>query len=149
MAAHVNAHVLPYINDHASLTFEEIFKRWARQQYPQANKVGTWWGNALNRRLRQTESRASEKIDLVGLQNHNIEIIGEAKWTNKVMTLDVLTDLRNYKIPAMNQSGLSTSKLPIIVLTSKSGFSQELITAAESDMNVRLVLAKDILTEVR
>ena len=146
--AHVTAHILPRIHNHVSLTFEEIFKRWARQQYPQANNVGTWWGNSLNR-LRQAGDRTSEEVDMVGLQDHNIEIVGEAKWTNKVMPVGVLTDLRNYKIPAMNQSGLNTPKPPIIVLTNKSGFSQELIRAAAADATVRLVPAKDILTQVR
>lgn len=146
--AHVNLHILPNLNEHTSFAFEEVFKRWSRQAYPQASKVGTWWGPALNP-LRKIGSRTSEEIDLVGLQNRNVEIVGEAKWTNKEMTLDVLTDLREYKIPALTQSGLRTPTPPIIVLASKSGFSKSLISAAKSDANVRLVLASELLSEVQ
>lgn len=57
----------------------------------------------------------------------------EAKWTNRALGADVLTDLLDYKLPAMAQAGLDIDRTEI-VLASRSGFTKGLeALAADRD----------------
>jgi len=145
---HIEQNITPLLANHTSPTFEELFRRWIRQEYPQASKVGAWWGPSLNH-LRRTKERSSEEIDAVGMKHQNLEVVGEAKWTNKKMPMSVLTDLYTFKIPAMVQAGFRTPNPAVIVLVSRSGFANELEKAAANDSNIRLITAQDILERVR
>lgn len=141
---YVESRVAPALADHAAQTFEEVLRDWVRARYgAEAPAVGGWWGPALHP-LRRAKRRFTEEIDAVGLDGRAVRVVAEAKWTSSPMDTDVLRDLREYKIPALAQSGLSTEGTSI-VLTARSGFSRRLVDAAGSDPAVRLVRAKDIL----
>ena len=141
--AHVRNHVIPYLPDHTSLPFEDVLRRSIRQDYPQAPNVGAWWGPALNAQ-RQAKIRFTEEIDAVAVKGRNVLVVGEAKWTNKDLPLDVLTDLQQFKIPALAQAGWTISKDVQIVLGSKSGFTKA-VTAAADDESIHLVTAQELL----
>lgn len=146
--SHVTKHIIPFLSEHTSPEFEHVFRRWIRQQYESASRVGGWWGNALNEH-RKTGLRSTEEIDAVGIASKKVVVVGEAKWTNALLGIDVLTDLLTHKIPALNQGALNTPNNCKIVLTSRSGFTDGVKEAAALDANIRLVLASDLLAEVR
>lgn len=147
-ASHVKHHVMPALSEHSASTFEDLTRRWLRQEYPEAAKVGAWWGPALNTE-RRAKRRFTEEVDAVGLKGKTCAVVGEAKWTHKVIPLDVLTDLLQYKIPALEQAGYKPSADLRIVLAGKTGFSAGLHQAAAGDTRVNLVTAATILTQVR
>ena len=145
---HVKEHVLGELADHTSSEFEHLVQRWARQQYPAAAQVGAWWGPALNKE-RRAKSRFSEEIDLVGLESKNLVVAGEAKWTTKPLGYDVLSQLLDYKLPALVQAGFALPDRLPIVLASRGGFSKQVQAAREADSRIRLVAAADLLQQVR
>jgi uncharacterized protein len=146
--SHAKRHVLPYLTEHTSLSFENAFRRWVRQEYGEAGQVGAWWGPALNAQ-RRAKLRFTEEVDAVGVKHKSVVVVGEAKWTNKLMPLDVLTDLLKYKVPAMEQAGF---RLPAdglqIVLASRSGFTAALESSAHDDPRIALVTAERLLQDV-
>lgn len=144
--SHVQVNVLPYLADHSAPAFEEAVTSWMRQRYTGSSEVGTWWGSALNS-LRAKRERFTEEIDTVVLNGKVVTAVAEAKWTNKVMGADILTDLLDYKLPALNQAGFKTSGADL-VLASRSGFSDGLQALAASTPNTHLVLARDLLTDL-
>jgi AAA+ ATPase superfamily predicted ATPase len=146
--AHVRNHVVPYLPEHTSLPFEDVFRRSIRQDYPQAPNVGAWWGPALNAH-RQAKTRFTEEIDAVGVKGNNVLVVGEAKWTNRDLPRDVLTELQEFKIPALMQAGWNISKELHIVLSSKNGFTKGVVAAATADERIHLVHAKDLLSRER
>lgn len=136
--------VQPYLSEHISLTFERVVTEWMRKNYRDAApQVGSWWGNALNN-LRRTHEPSSEEIDVVVLDGRKVLAVAEAKWTNGDMTADVLTDLDNYKLPALAQAGFEVSGADI-VLAAKRDFSESLQTLAGTRSNVTLLPAHEML----
>jgi hypothetical protein len=112
---------------------------WLRKNYGGAAlNFGRWWGNAANAH-RRTGERSSEEIDAVGSRRKRITIVGEAKWTSKVLTPAIVADLRTYKIPALAESDFNVADNPTIVLFSKSGYSNDLVEMAAFDPTIELV----------
>lgn len=142
--AHVREHVIPNLAHHTSLLFEEEVRRWARLQYPDASRLGPWWGRALDS-ARAAGIRTSEEIDVVGLANQNVVLIGEVKWENRKTSVKVLNDLLTYKLPAVKQAKFKITAPPRIVICSRSGFTDSLIRLAEKCGDVDLVPARSVL----
>ena len=142
--AHVRKHVMPNLAHHTSLVFEEEVRRWARQQYPDVSKLGAWWGRALDSE-RAAGTRFSEEVDVVGLADRNILLIGEVKWENKHTSAKVLDDLLTYKLPALKQAKFKIPADPRVIICSRSGFSTSLIRMAEDRGGVDLVAARTVL----
>lgn len=132
-----------FVNDHVSQQFELWCCEYVRRQ-GLATTVGSWWGNALNTE-RRTGNRSSEEVDVVGIKRGKVVVIGEAKWTNKAMNVEVLSDLTIYKIPALEQAGFSISPNRTIVLFSRSGFDKALTDSALQDPRLQLINAADAL----
>lgn len=146
--AHIRQVVLPSLADHTARVFEEALLVWVRQSAAAATPlVGPWWGPSLNP-LRMRRERFTEEIDAVGLNGNQVTVVAEAKWTGRPMPATILTDLRDYKIPALAQAGLKTTPQPHIVLASRSGFSSGLRQLAEPDPTVRLIQAEELLQEI-
>ena len=144
--AHVEANILPHLAAHTAPVFEEAVTTWMRHRHAGSTEVGTWWGSALNH-LRATKERFTEEVDTVVLSGKNITAVAEAKWTSKPMSADVLTDLLNYKLPALAQAGFKTAGVDL-VLASRSGFTDGLLDLAASIPNAHLVEARDLLAEL-
>lgn len=144
---HVQNYVTPNLADHTSIEFEHVFHRWVRQQYPTAQKVGWWWGKAANVH-RVARTRSSEEVDMVGLAARKVIVVGEAKWTNDPLSYDVLTDLIDFKLPALVDAGMRVPPTREIVLTSRAGFRDGLKNAAATMSDVHLITAERLLREV-
>ncbi len=138
--------ISPMLPEHISLTFEALCRRWVRTT-ERATRVGEWRGNSLNK-LRRDGTRRSEEIDVVGLKRSAVAILGECKWTKRPMGLDVLTDLDEFKIPALRQTGVRMAKDAQIVLLSKSGFTSELTRAANQRQDVVIVDVAQVVGEL-
>lgn len=122
-------------------TFEELCVLYVRRTYgATAPAVGGWWGPALNR-YRRDKSRLSEEIDVAAAARSTLRLVGECKWTSSPMPLSVLTDLREFKLPAIEQEGhLKVPRGgPRVLLFSRSGFARDLEQAADGDPMVQLV----------
>lgn len=145
---HVKEHVLPELAGHTAREFERLLQRWTRQNLPGAAQVGAWWGPALNPE-RRAKRRFTEEIDVVGLKDKHVVLVGEAKWTTKPLPYSVLSDLVQYKLPALAQADFKTRRGVTILLASRSGFSQQLREAAENDDRITLLDADVLLSQVR
>jgi uncharacterized protein len=138
--------IAPVFADHVSPSFESLCRRWGLTA-GHATKVGSWWGNALNEH-RRTGTRTSEEVDVVGLKRGVVSLVGECKWTNQQMKLDVLTDLDTYKLPALRQTGVRVASAPTIALFSKSGFAAGLVEAAAERDGIMLISPDRIVSEL-
>ncbi|MDA8357601.1 MAG: ATP-binding protein [Actinomycetota bacterium] len=134
-----DAEVRPALNDHTAPTFEAWCRRWTRSNLGSiAPSVGRWWGRALDP-LRKTRTRESEEIDIVGIGRSRVTVVGEAKWRNREMTADALTDLDRYKLPALQQDGYRLATQLRVLLFSRAGYTDGLLNLAASDDRVTLV----------
>ena len=147
--AHFRGAVIPDLADHVANTFEEICTQWTRHNYGErAQQFGAWWGNARND-LRQTGERTSEEIDIVGMQRNRVTVVGECRWRNDRMDVNVLKELDEFKIPALEQGGLKPAADHIKLLFSRGGFSDGLRNAANSDSSLVLVAVDELIDLTR
>lgn len=139
-ADHYEAEIAPALPGHVAPVFEGLCRRWVRRNLgSRATQVGPWWGRSLDR-LRADGERGSEEIDVVGTARSRVTVVGECKWTSGRMTAKVLDDLERYKLPALRQAGARLAGGgPTILLFSKSGFKDSLVTEAAAREDVRLV----------
>lgn len=145
--AHVTRNVVPHLADHAAPAFEDAVVSWVRRRAAGATSVGAWWGPSLHR-LRAAKERFTEEIDAVALHHRDVSVVAEAKWTSKPVGARVLSDLLEYKLPALAQAGLDTTASEL-VLVSKSGFSAGLRELADTIPRVLLMPASDVLDELK
>jgi hypothetical protein len=137
-AEHYDRNVGPHLPEHASWIFERICQTWVRGQFAKTtDTVGSWWGLARHD-LRKSGSRGSEEIDVVGGRGTRATVVGECRWQSRPMKQEVLSDLLEFKIPALTQTGVETSDAEI-VLFSKAGFTDGLRTKAGQRGDVTLV----------
>lgn len=141
------AEVAPALPEHIAPAFESLSRRWVRANLGgEASRIGTWWGPALHE-LRAKDERQSEEIDVVGLHRGRVSIVGECKWTTKPISVSLLKEIERYKLPALKQSGARLRKGgPLIVLFSRSGFTDGLKTAARDDEKLRLVEIEELVS---
>jgi AAA+ ATPase superfamily predicted ATPase len=110
----------PEINNFMGLCFEEICKQWlwhknAAGEFPFVfSNVGRWWGNDPN-------MKEEAEIDIVAIENTSSPekedaILGECKWTNKAIDVDVIAKLER-------RSDLFRFRKKYLYLFSKSGFT--------------------------
>ncbi len=140
------AEVAPALSEHIAPAFETLCRRWVRANLgSEASRVGSWWGPALHE-LRAKHERETEEIDLVGLHHSRVSVVGECKWTAKPVSVSLLAEIERYKLPALRQSGAKTHKAgPLIVLFSRSGFTDGLKAAAEENEHLRLVEIDELI----
>ncbi|HWT92981.1 MAG TPA: ATP-binding protein [Solirubrobacteraceae bacterium] len=132
--------------DHVSPTFEALCRQFTLQAGA-ATRIGSWWGNALNEH-RRSGLRQTEEIDVVGLSRGVVSIVGECKWTSREMPHKVLSDLEQYKLPALGQASRIAKSGPQIVLFSKSGFDAKLQEDAAARDDLRLVDVREVVGEL-
>lgn len=137
--------VAPALAQHIAPAFEQLCRRWVRAELGgTASRVGSWWGPALHR-LRKAGERESEEIDVVGTRRGRVTVIGECKWTAKPLSVRILQELDDYKLPALAQSGAKIDREPTTLLFSRSGFTAGLERAARRRAGLRLVPLEEIL----
>jgi AAA+ ATPase superfamily predicted ATPase len=140
------AEVVPAFPEHIAPAFEELCRRWVRANLGrEASRVGSWWGPALHR-LRAKHERETEEIDVVGLHRGRVSIVGECKWTTRPISVSLLGEIEKHKLPALLQSGFKVRKTgPLIVLFSRSGFTDGLKAAAQESKMLRLVDIEELI----
>jgi uncharacterized protein len=130
--------------EHTAQTFEELCRVYTRRRFgTDAPTVGGWWGESAPKSV----ERSQEEVDVVGLKNKALRLVGECKWTRSLMPYSVLDDLRTYKIPALRRSKVirSTSRDPRILLFARAGFTQSLADAAADDERIELIDADTLV----
>jgi len=139
------AEVEPGMADHIAPAFEQLCRRWTRANMGRsASRVGSWWGPALNR-LRRAGERESEEIDIVGTRRGRVSLLGECKWTAKPLSVKILQELDDYKLPALRQSGAKLHADPEILLFARSGFTKGLREAAAGSERLHLIDLDDLV----
>ncbi len=92
--------------------------------------IGSWW------------NRKGDEIDIVALNEDTLDIlIGECKWNNRKMDVDILTKLKGKKSLIKWHHNVRTEHY---CLFSKSGFSKRLLDVAK-DKNILLFTLNDLL----
>jgi len=141
-----DSEIAPELADHAAPVFEDLCREHVRANMGSiATRVGRWWGNALNR-LRQSGERSTEEIDVVGTARKRVTLVGEVKWTSKPIGEKILSDLADYKVPALQQAGFKLAGELTTVLFSRSGYSAGLRARAEDDERLVLVGVDEMLS---
>lgn len=137
--------VVPNLNDHVAPEFEDFARRWTRETYGnKTTKVGSWWGPSLNE-YRRSGTRQSEEIDIVGLGQKKVSLIGEVRWRNKAMDISYLREIEKFKLPALRQSDLEVVDKPLILLFSRGGYTEALQTEAQTREDLELIAVPGIL----
>lgn len=129
--------IAPQINTYMGFVFEQISKEYLLEQLRYDHlpfffsKIGRWWGN--NKKLQW-----EEEIDILAF-DENSAILGECKWTNSFVDVDVLYDL-------IEQSKLFHFKNNYFYLFAKVGFTDKCIQIAKENKNVRLITFDNMKT---
>ncbi len=97
-------------------------------------------------RLRKAGERESEEIDVVGTLRGRVTVVGECKWTARPLSVKILQELDDYKLPALEQSDAKLSRGGVTtVLFSRSGFTKGLREVAAKRSNLRLVELNELV----
>ena len=114
--------------------FETVCRQWLKRRFYAGDidmlpkEIGTWWGTDP-RRKEQVE------IDIVVTGADGELLLGECKWRNEPIDVDVLNLL-------VERGELLSAKRKLFYLFSKTGFTQACKTKASSMGNVNLVTAE-------
>lgn len=144
-----NTEIAPALASHIAPTFERICREHVRATLGRrATRVGRWWGNALDS-LRQQRARSTEEIDIVGISRGRVTVVGESKWTAKPLSVAILRDLAEYKLPALTQDGFKLAGNLTTVLYSLSGYTDGLRKRADEDPHLELIDVPEMLAAAR
>ncbi len=123
--------IAPQLSNYMEQIFEQMSAQYLMQENAKLSlpfvfgRIGRWWGN-------NPSKKRQEEIDILAVDEENA-IFGECKWKNELVGIGVLNDL-------MEKSELLKQyKNKHYMLFSKSGFTNELVEAAEKMGNVELV----------
>ena len=140
MPAFYDQVVQPYLNDYMGKVFEriamEFIERYSTLPFP-LGAVGTWWGGS-------SHLKKEIEIDIVARSAISDEaIIGSVKYRERRMPLSELELMRTYA-GEMGGNGRC-----LYWFFSKSGFEDDMISAAEGDEAVRLYSIDDLYNQER
>lgn len=134
--AYLHDTVLPQLDDHTSLTWEDICRQHVLRSFPGVRAVGRWWGQVPT-----GGGRAEQReIDVVGVDaSRHPLVLGMCKWTRAKVDFDELNLLGRLAPYA----GQTADYLPR-VLFSRSGFTGRLESYAKHDDAVILLTPADL-----
>jgi AAA+ ATPase superfamily predicted ATPase len=136
-ATYLNDSVLPALDHHASLTWEEICRQYVLRRHIGVTAVGRWWGQVPTGSGRRTEER---EIDVVGIDGTRTpKAVGMCKWTNSDVDFDEFNLLDRL---APHMPGFTGAEHRY--LFSRSGFSKRLVAHATTEPRLHLVTPSDI-----
>lgn len=136
-ATYLDNSVIPALDHHASVTWEEICRQYVLREAAGATAVGRWWGQVRMGSGPRTEERA---IDVVAIDGDRTTVaIGMCKWTNAAVDFDEL-NLLDRLAPAMEGFSSQAHRY----LFSRNGFTPRLEKHADSDPALHLVTPADI-----
>jgi uncharacterized protein len=143
-AAVLGSEVRPRLADHLAPTIEGIARGWARRTgLAGATRIGSWWGPALDE-FRTSGARMREEIDVVGIARGRVVLVGEVRWRNRPMDVGILGEIERFKLPALRRATRVVNR-PMVMLVSRSGFSQGLREAATNGGHIRLVELEELV----
>ena len=122
--------VRPQLSDFMGQVFEEICRQYlflpqiyAGLPFP-IGEIGRWWGN-------NPKAKRQEEIDLMSVSDKKA-LFCECKWRNEKVDLSVVDTLQE-------RGELFTYQEKYYCIFSKSGFSNEALSATEDDDNLALI----------
>ena len=130
--------IAPNLLDYMGSVFEEICKQylWRLMLSGKCNvdfaDLGRWWGT-------NPKTKTQEEIDIIGA-SENAMLIGECKWKNENVGLEVLDTL-------IKRGDLFKRPSKHFYIFSKTGFTQSCMAKASELGNVSLVSYSDMLSE--
>jgi hypothetical protein len=136
-ATYLRDGVLPALDHHASISWEQICQQHVLHEVADVTAVGRWWGQVPTGNGPRTEER---EIDVVGVNGTGTPVvIGMCKWTTSEVDFDELNLLDRL---SRHVEGLTT---PVTrYLFSRAGFSKRLTEYATTDPMLCLVTPADI-----
>ncbi|WP_019818989.1 ATP-binding protein [Saccharomonospora saliphila] len=136
-AAYVNDTVLPQLDHHASLVWEDICREHVLLTTPGVSTVGRWWGQVPTGQDRRT---AEQEIDIVGVDaDTRVHVVGMCRWTATTVDFDEL-NLLDRLTPFVD----GRVDRPRRVLCSRAGFTARLRRYADDDPMLTLLTPDDI-----
>ncbi len=125
-------------NEYMGIVFENICKQYLLIENVNGNlpvlftKIGRWWGN-------DPKTKSQVEIDLVA-NDEKSYIFCECKWRNEKIDINILEDLKR-------KSNLFDNKCDrkYYILFSKSGFTEAVKKACETEKNIILVDLEKLL----
>ncbi len=129
----------PDLSTYMGYIFEEICKQYLIRKNTIAElpflfiEIGGWWGN-------NPLTKQQDEIDIIAKDDNNI-IIGECKWNNKPVGLDVLERL-------LERANIFSVKNKYLYLFSKSGFTPGLEDYAKDNKMIYLIDFKNMCKEI-
>lgn len=136
-ATYLTDSVLPHLDHHASLSWEQISQQHVLEHLPGVTAVGRWWGQVPTGNGPRTEER---EIDVVALDGTGTPAaVGMCKWIRGTVDFDELNllDRLTQHVPG---AGPGVQRY----LFSRSGFSTRLTAYADSDPLLTLVTPDNI-----
>jgi len=125
--------IQPQMADFASETFEELCHEAVPELYPSLNLIkepGRWW-------------RKGREVDVVGLTDDNVLLLGEAKFTSEPLGYGVLNQLEEDADEGERPAGGEYERE--YALFSRSGFKQSVRKEAEDRDDLSLYSVTDVL----
>lgn len=136
-AAYLEDSVLPALDHHASMTWEEICQQYVLRHQTGVTAVGRWWGQVPTGDGSRTEER---EIDVAGVDGTRKPVaIGMCKWTASDVDFDEL-NLLDRIAPFIEGCDGTQHRY----LFSRSGFSRRLAAHAATDPLLTLITPADI-----
>ncbi len=135
--AYLYESVLPQLDHHASLTWEDICRQFVLRTTAGVSEVGRWWGQVPTGDGRRTEER---EVDIVGIgTGRRPVVIGMCKWTSAPVDLgelNLLDGLAKY----VNGADDSVQR----IICSRAGFTSRLRAYAGQDHRLTLLTPADV-----
>lgn len=137
--AYLDARVIPELDHHTSLAWEDIAREYVLTTMQDVSRVGLWWGQVPTGDARRTEQR---EVDVAGVDAHGTLIVaGMCKWTNAPVDFDEL-NLLDRLIPHIDARAQ-----PARYLFSRAGFAARLVDHAATNPRLHLVTPADIYAD--
>ena len=135
----LKARVIPELDHHTSLAWEDIAREYVLTTMQDVSRVGLWWGQVPTGDARRTEQR---EVDVAGVDAHGTLIVaGMCKWTNAPVDFDEL-NLLDRLIPHIDARAQ-----PARYLFSRAGFAARLVDHAATNPRLHLVTPADIYAD--
>jgi len=136
-SAYLTGAVLPQLDHHTSIAWEEISRQYVLRHLPGVSVIGRWWGQIPSGEGRRTEER---EIDVVGVDQHRKPVVfGMCKWTGGEVDFDELNLLDRVAARVEGATGQEPR-----FLFSRKGFTKRLAAHAAAEKNIHLIEPRDI-----
>ena len=137
MSRRVLKSIEEHLSEYLGPVFESVSAEWlwrknAGAELPaEFTELGSWWGN-------NPTERREEEIDLVGVDEDRVVLVGECKWRNEPAAEDIDDTLQARATLVRADQGVQR------YVFSRSGFARGLRERAKSDERLHLIALGDM-----